>query len=121
MIMALFTVFVGIIAFSNLLLLVAIGVLAFSLSKVMNTSVKPVLSEVQSTIKNVNELVGKVESRADHIMQIGEQTASKVSAKVVAASDIVEHTVTDRVVKITSLWAGISRAWEVWRLPTVRP
>ena len=117
MIMALLTVFVGIIAFSNLLLLVAIAVLAFSLSKVMNTSVKPVLSEVQLTIKNVNELVGKVEGRADHIMQIGEQTASKVSAKVVAASDIVEHTVTDRVMKITSLWAGISRAWEVWHLP----
>lgn len=119
--MTLLTIFLGIIALSNLLLMTTIAMLAFSLKKLMDTSVTSTISDVNSAVRNVNDMVDKIETRVEHIMQIGEQTARQVSGKVVAATDVVEHSVTVPMVGISSILAGINRALEVWRSATVKP
>ena len=106
--MTLLTVFVGIIAFSNLVLLLAIAYLAVAVKKLLDTSIKP-------TITSVNDLVGKVEDRAERIMDIGEDTARKVSGTVVATTDMVQNSITSPVISLSSMVAGISKAVATWR------
>ena len=119
--MTLLTVFVGIIAFSNLLLLVAIAMLAFALKGLVEKSVVPAVSEVKSTIHNVNTLVDKVEDKAERIMIIGEETARTVSSKVVATTDLVQETVTSPLINASSILTGVLRAVETWRRASARP
>ena len=106
--MTLLTVFVGIIAFSNLVMFVAIAYLAVAVKKLLDTSVKP-------TIENVNKLVNKVEDKAERIMDIGEDTARKVSGTVVATTDMVQNTITSPMISFSSMVAGITKAVETWR------
>jgi len=111
--MVLLTVFVGIIAFSSLVLLVGLATLAVSIKRLIDTSVKPAIS-------NVNTLVDKVENRAERIMEISEDTVRKVSGKAVAAADMVEDTVTTPLISLSSLVAGISKAVQTWRQASIR-
>jgi len=113
--MTLLTIFVGIIALSNLVLLIAISILAMSVKRLVDTSIKPAVSEATHTIHNVNQLVEKVEDKAERIMQIGEETARKVSSTLVATTDVVQETVSSPLISFSSLIAGISRAWQTWR------
>ena len=113
--MTLLTIFVGIIALSNLVLLVGLAVLAISVKRLVDTSVKPAISEVKSTIEGVNALVDKVGGRAEEMMEIGENTARKVSGTVVATTDMVQDTVTRPLVGLSSLFAGALKAWQTWR------
>lgn len=113
--MTLLTVFVGIIALSNLILLVGLAMLAFSLKKVVDTSINPALREVNKTVKKVNALVDKIDDRADRILDISEDTVRVVSGKVVATTDVVEHAVASPFISISSLVTGISKGLEAWR------
>jgi len=106
--MTLLTVFVGIIAFSNLVLLIGLAVLAFSAKRLMDTSVRPLMDKV-------NALVDKVDDKTGKIMEIGEDTARKVSGSVVATSDTVEDAVVSPILGLSSLYAGISKAIETFR------
>ena len=101
-------VFTGVIAVSNLVLLGGLAYLAIAVKKLVDTSVKP-------AIANVNSLVDKVEVKADRIMDISEDTVRKVSGTVVATSDIVQDTVTSPLIGIASLLTGISKAVQTWR------
>jgi uncharacterized protein YoxC len=108
------TVFVGIIAFSNVILLVGLAVLAFSLKRVVDDSISPALSEVNSTIKKVEGLVENVDVRTVRIMDVAEETVRRVSGSVVATSDVVECAVVSPFITLSSVMAGISKAREVW-------
>jgi nucleoside diphosphate kinase len=108
-------IFVGIIAFSNLVLLLAIAFLALAAKKFLDTSATPMMAEVKETVNKVNEMVDRIEDKADHIMTIGEDTAQKVSTSVVTASDMVEKSVKEPLVTVSSVIAGIAKAVETWR------
>ena len=106
--MTLLTVFVGIIAFSNLVLLIGLAVLAFSAKRLMDTSVRPLMDKVSA-------LVDKVDDKTEKIMEIGEDAARRVSGSVVATSDTVENAVVSPILSLSSLYAGISKAIETFR------
>jgi uncharacterized protein YoxC len=108
-------VFVGIIAFCNLLLLVSIAVLALSVSRLVSKSVMPAVGEVQSTARKVNIIVDNVSDRATKIMDIGENTARQVSGKVVATTGLLENSAAAPIISISSVIAGITKAVQVWR------
>ena len=109
------TVFVGIIAVCNLILLVGLAALAVSLSRVVNKSLSPALSEVNATVKKVNALVDKVDDHVEHMLDISEDTVRRVSGSVVATSDVVENAIASPFIGISSLMTGIARALEAWR------
>lgn len=111
----LIAVFTGIIAVSNLLLLGGVAFLAMTVKKLVERQVMPAVSEVKSTIANVNKLVDRVEGKAEEIMDIGENTARQVSSRVVQTTDMLQDTVTTPLINISSIIAGITRAVEVWR------
>ena len=119
--MTLLNVFVGIIAFSNLILLVGLAYLAFAVKKLLDNSVQPVLKEAKSTINNVNTLVDKVENKTERILEISEDTARKVSGRVVATTDIVQDTITSPLINISSIVAGINRAFTILRRESAKP
>ncbi|MFA6665634.1 MAG: hypothetical protein WCT06_03580 [Armatimonadota bacterium] len=113
--MTLLTVFVGIIAFCNILLLISIAFLVFSISRLVGRSVVPAVGEVQSTVKKVNGIMDNVGDRASKIMDIGENTARKVSGKVVATTGLLENTAAAPIISVSSIIAGITKAVQVWR------
>ena len=106
--MALLTVFVGIIAFSSLVLLIGVAALAFSLKRLTDTSIRPLLDKA-------NSLMDKVDTRAETIMDIGEDAARKVSGAVVATTDTVEQAVVSPIMGLSSLAAGVAKAVEAFR------
>jgi len=108
--MTLLVILVGIIAFSNLVLLGGLAYLAITVKRLVDTSVKPAIAEAASTVKTVNELADKVEERAEHILDISEQTVRRVSGSVVATTDMVRHGVTSPLISVSSALAGVSRA-----------
>lgn len=103
----LIAVFTGVIALSNLVLLGGLAYLAVTVKKLVDTSVKP-------TIENVNTLVDKVEDRAERMMDIGEDAVRKVSGTVVATTELVGDTVTSPMIGLSSLFAGVSKAVQTW-------
>ncbi len=111
--MTLLTVFVGIIALSNLVLLGGLAYLAVTVKRLVDTSVKPAISEAASTLKTVNELADKVEEKAEDILDISEQTARRVSGSVVATTDMVRQSVTTPLISVSSVLSGVSRALDV--------
>lgn len=106
----LIVIFTGVIAFSSLVLLVGLAVLAFAVKSLVNNSVQPAVSEAANTIRNVNELVERVEEKAENILDISEETARRISGSVVAATDVVQHSVAEPFINLASLVAGISKA-----------
>lgn len=106
----LLTVFVGIVALSNLILLSGLAYLAITIKRLIDTSIRPAMTEVNSAVKTVNELVDKVETKAEHVLDIGEETVREVSGKVVATSDMVQHTVASPLIGISSFLTGLSKA-----------
>jgi len=114
------TVFLGIIMVCQVILVVAIAALAFTLKKFLDTSAAPALSEVQHTVQTVNKAVDIVEDRAERIMDIGEDAARRVSGKLAATTDSVENSISVSVISVWSLIAGVAKAIEVWRGASAR-
>jgi hypothetical protein len=104
----LMAIFLGVIAVANLILLGGLAYLAVTIKKLLETSVKP-------TVENVNSLVAKVENKADHIMNVGVKTAEQVSRTITKIADLVQQAVTPPLIKASSILAGISQAWKTWR------
>lgn len=103
------TVFVGIIAFSNLILLTGLAMLAISVKRLLDDSVKPVLTEVKSTITDVNTMVHRIDDKAEKIMTISEDTAQKVSDHIVSTSGLVSEVVNSPLINIAGAAAGIAK------------
>ena len=110
----LIAIFTGVISLSNLILLGGLAYLAVNVKKLLDTSVKP-------TVANVKSIVDKVEDSAERIMDIGEDAVRKVSSTVAATTDVVQDTVTSPLISISSLFAGISKAMQVWRRASAKP
>lgn len=106
--MTLLTVFVGIIAFSNLILLVAVAALALRMNSLVSTSVQPLMDKA-------NKLMDTVDDKTGRILEISEDTARKVSDSVVATSDAVENAVVSPILSISSLAAGVAKAVETFK------
>jgi uncharacterized protein YoxC len=111
----LIVIFTGLIALSNLLLLGAIAYLAFTVKSLLTDSVQPAICEATETIKRVNEMVERVEQKAENILDISEETARRVSGSVLAATDVVQHSVAAPFINLASMVAGIRRAVETLR------
>lgn len=104
------TIFVGIIALANLILLAGLGVLALSVKKLVNQNVKPVVGEVHATIQSVHSVVDKVEDKAENILDISEKTARKLSGTVTATGEMVKQSVTNPLISFSSMVAGVTEA-----------
>ena len=108
--MTLLTVFIGVIAFCNFVVLVGTAVALFALKRLVDKPIRQAVCEAKSTIENVNKLVDTVEDRAERILDISELTAKKVSGNVVATSEVVKETITSPLISFSSLVAGIFQA-----------
>ncbi|MHB0912960.1 MAG: hypothetical protein ACYC2Y_05900 [Armatimonadota bacterium] len=111
----LIAIFTGIIALANLLLLAGLAFLAFAVKKLIDQAVMPAVKEAKETVENLNEMVERVEQKAERIMDIGEETARRVGNRVVATSDVVQETVASPLINISSFITGIQRGIETWR------
>jgi hypothetical protein len=119
--MTLLTVFVGIIALSNLIFLISLAFLASALKRAVDKGLLPAMSEVTNVVRGINKLLGEAEGKAERIMDIGEDTARKVSGTVVATTEMVQQTVASPIIGISSLMTGISKAVQTWRSASARP
>lgn len=119
--MTLLTVFVGIIALSDLIFLLALALLALAAKGAIDKGVMPAMSEVNQAIKGINKFVDGVEGKAERIMDLGEDTARRVSGSVVATTEMVQQTVASPFIGLASLAAGISKAMQTWRSASARP
>lgn len=106
----LIAIFTGVIALSNVILLIGLAYMAVTVTKILRKSVRPAIAEVTHTIRNVNDIVERVEQKAETILDISEQTARRVSGSVVATTEMVEHTVTEPLINLSSIVAGINKA-----------
>ena len=113
--MTLLTVFVGVIAVCNIIVLVGTAVALFALKRLIDKPVRQAVCEAKTTIENVNKLVDTVEDRTQRILDIGEQTAKKVSGNVMATSDVVRETITTPLISFSGLVAGITEAIQCCR------
>lgn len=118
--MTLLTVFVGVIAFSSLILLIGLGVLAFAVKRLIDQPVRQVMNEAQTTLHNVHELVDRVEDRTERLLDIGEETARKVSGNVMVTSDLMRETIVSPLISFSGLIAGISEAVQYCRRASAR-
>ena len=116
----LIAIFTGVIALANLLLLGGLAYLAVTVTRLINTSVKPAIGQVQATVQNVNKLVDRVETKTEEIMDIGENTARQVSDSVVTTTDVLRDVVASPFISVASLVTGIQRAMETWRRTSAR-
>ncbi len=106
----LIAIFTGVIALANVILLIGLAYLAVTVTKLLKKSVQPAMSEVTHTIRNVNDIVERVEQKAETILNISEETARRVSGSVVATTEMVEHTVAQPFISLSSVIAGINKA-----------
>lgn len=113
--MSLLTVFVGIIAVCNVIVLVGTAVALFALRRLIDKPVRQAVCEAKNTIHNVNQLVDTVEDRTERLLDIGEQTARKVSGNVMVTSDVVRKTITSPLISFSGLITGITEAVQYCR------
>lgn len=111
----LIVIFTGLIALSSLVLLIGLAILAFAVRNLVSNSVQPAVSEATNTIKSVNELVERVEKKAENILDISEETARRVSGSVVAAADVVQHSIAEPFINLAGLVAGVNKAISILR------
>ena len=116
--MTLLEVFVGIIALTCIIVLGGLTFLALTVRKLIVKSVAPTIDEVKSTVENVNSIVKNVDKKADSIMSTVEDTAQKVSGKVVSTTDMAHNLITNPMISVTSLLAGVSKAVETMKKPS---
>lgn len=92
--LAVISVFTGIIALCNLVLLIGLAALALAVKRLLDKSVRPVIDEVSDTVRHVSGVV------------------QHVSDSVAATNDVVQHTVAQPFIAIAGLAAGVGRAIE---------
>lgn len=113
--MTLLTIFVGLIAFVNLVLLAAIVYLAVAVHNLLSRHIIPLAVEVRSAVKDVREFVSQAASSTNRILGMGESTAKKVSHKLIALSDLFEHSVSEPLIWISSFLEGVKEAVNTYR------
>lgn len=112
------TVFVGIIAFSNLALLIGLIVAIRALQKVIREDIAPTMTEVANLTRGINDIVESIKTGVDNMINTSEETIADISGKVRKTSDLFHKTVSEPLIALSSLIAGISKAIETFRHPT---
>ena len=109
--------FVGFFAIVTVALL---GAMAFALNKLVNTldtvvnKIDPVLSKATDTIEIVQRVTSNVGEKADQILTKGEALTDNVSTRVEKTAGVVQKSVTEPLINLSSLITGVSKGFSVY-------
>ena len=110
------SILVGWFVVLSLLVLAAIGGMAFVLWKInakieqLTPKVEPFLDKVDQAFTTANDKLTAIGDRAEHIVAQGEETAANVHDKVEKSATVVQRTVHAPLIVLNSFAAGVSRS-----------
>jgi len=111
------------IFFGGFFAIVTVGLLgatAFALNKLVNAldklvdKVDPVISKATDVIETVQRVATNVGEKADHILTKGEALTDDVTNRVERTAGTVQKSVTEPLIKISSLITGVSKGISVY-------
>lgn len=110
-------IFVGLFALITVGLL---GAMAFALNKLVKLldtvvgKIDPVIAKATDTIETVQRVTTNVGEKADHILTKGEALTDDVTHRVEKTASTVQKSVTEPLIKISSLITGVSKGISVY-------
>jgi predicted PurR-regulated permease PerM len=110
------SILVGWFIVLSLLVLAAIGGMAFVLWKInakieqLTPKVEPLLDKVDQAFTTANDKLTSIGDRAEHIAAQGEETAANVHDKVEKTATVVQRTIHAPLIVLNSFAAGLSRS-----------
>ena len=110
-------IFVGLFALITVGLL---GAMAFALNKLVKLldtvvgKIDPVISKATDTIETVQRVTTNVGEKADHILTKGEALTDDVTGRVEKTAGVVQKSVTEPLIKLSSLIMGVSKGISVY-------
>ena len=110
-------IFVGLFALITVGLL---GAMAFALNKLVKLldtvvgKIDPVIAKATDTIETVQRVTTNIGEKADHILTKGEALTDDVTGRVERTADTVQKSVTEPLIKISSLITGVSKGISVY-------
>lgn len=110
-------IFVGLFALITVGLL---GAMAFALNKLVKVldtvvgKIDPVIAKATDTIETVQRVTTNIGEKADHILTKGEALTDDVTGRVERTAGTVQKSVTEPLIKISSLITGVSKGISVY-------
>ena len=110
-------IFVGLFALITVGLL---GAMAFALMKLVSlldkvvSKIDPVIAKATDTIETVQRVTTNVGVKADQILTKGEALTDNVSDRVEKTAGVVQKSVTEPLIKLSSLITGVSKGFSVY-------
>ena len=110
-------IFVGLFALITVGLL---GAMAFALMKLVSlldkvvSKIDPVIAKATDTIETVQRVTANVGEKADQILTKGEALTDNVSDRVEKTAGVVQKSVTEPLIKLSSLITGVSKGFSVY-------
>ena len=110
-------IFVGLFALITVGLL---GAMAFALSKLVKlldtvtNKLDPLVGKATDAIETVQRVTTNVGEKADQILTKGEALTDDVSDRVEKTADVVQRSVTEPLINLSSLITGISKGFSVY-------
>jgi len=110
-------IFVGLFALITVGLL---GAMAFALMKLVSlldkvvSKIDPVIAKATDTIETVQRVTTNVGEKADQILTKGEALTDNVSDRVEKTAGVVQKSVTEPLIKLSSLITGVSKGFSVY-------
>jgi hypothetical protein len=96
-----------------------LGMIAFALRKLHKQAdialdkVDPVLAKTTDVLVTVEQVTTNVGEKTDTILTRGEELANSLAQKVEGTATVVEKTVTNPLINLASLMAGLTRVFSV--------
>ena len=110
-------IFVGLFALITVGLL---GAMAFALMKLVSlldkvvSKIDPVIAKATDTIETVQRVTANVGEKADQILTKGEALTDNVSDRVEKTAGVVQKSVTEPLIILSSLITGVSKGFSVY-------
>lgn len=110
-------IFVGLFALTTVALF---GVMAFALTKLVKLldslagKLDPVIGKATDTIETVQRVTTNVGEKADQLLVKGEALTDTMSVKVERTADVVQKSVTEPLINLSSLITGIAKGFAVY-------
>lgn len=110
-------IFVGLFALITVGLL---GAMAFALMKLVSlldkvvSKIDPVIAKATDTIETVQRVTTNVGEKADQILTKGEALTDNVSDRVEKTAGVVQKSVTEPLINLSSLITGVSKGFSVY-------
>ena len=110
-------IFVGLFALITVGLL---GAMAFALNKLVKLldtvvgKIDPMIAKATDTIETVQRVTTNIGEKADHILTKGEALTDDVTGRVERTAGTVQKSVTEPLIKISSLITGVSKGISVY-------